>query len=154
MESYMNLLVNEWIHWYFDAFRGTWTSIWLPTWIHQYLDGDIVTSMDVYLPGWIYRYLNRYISTWMDSPTLTKAIPLQAWRGPEGSKSLRLPYLKTNGIFSALRTDRLYQQETFLALISVRDCVIRRAIVRQERLCQRIIKRTKSGIEPATPSAL
>jgi len=27
-----------------------------------------------------------------------KAIPLQAWRGPEGSKRLRLPDFKTIGI--------------------------------------------------------
>jgi len=27
-----------------------------------------------------------------------KAIPLQAWTGPEGSRRLRLPYLKTIGI--------------------------------------------------------
>jgi len=29
---------------------------------------------------------------------VVKAIPLQAWTGPEGSRRLRLPDFKTNGI--------------------------------------------------------
>jgi hypothetical protein len=42
-----------------------------------------------------------------------KAIPLQAWTGPEGSRRLRLPDFKTIGTWrwvrlSALRTGRLY----------------------------------------------
>jgi hypothetical protein len=43
----------------------------------------------------------------------SKAIPLQAWTGPEGSRRLRLSDLNTIGNmkvvrFSAIRTDRLY----------------------------------------------
>jgi len=53
-----------------------------------------------------------------------KAVPLQAWSGPEVSRKLRSPdYMTTTqdgGRLSALRTGRIYTQEILLVLISVR----------------------------------
>ena len=54
-----------------------------------------------------------------------KAVPLQSWCGPEGSRSFRLPdfhdiwYIKVTRL-SASRNGRLYPQEIFLVHIFTR----------------------------------
>jgi hypothetical protein len=69
--------------------------------------------------------------------------------GGWGSQSLRNRHMKMVRL-SALRTGRLYPQEIFVVLISVRGRVDSRATVRPEGLWQWKIPMTLSGIDPAT----
>jgi hypothetical protein len=84
-----------------------------------------------------------------------KAVPLQAWSGPEGSRKLKFPDFMTtaqDGGKVASLTHRPYlppRKYTWYSFL-LRGWVDPRTIVRPEGVCQWKIPMTPSGIEPAT----
>ena len=83
-------------------------------------------------------------------------IPLTTWKvkdRPWGFQEAQAPRFQDNRymmVTSALRTGRLYSQEIFLVLISVRGCVDPKAICGRKHYVYERFKMTPSGIEPAT----
>jgi hypothetical protein len=82
------------------------------------------------------------ITEWIvQSPYTGKAIQLEGWTGPEGSRRLEAPRFKDNRhmkggkVVEPKSTGHLYPQEIFLIFISVRGWVDPRFIVRPEGLC-------------------
>jgi len=66
----------------------------------------------------------RYIHSYEFQEGKGKAVPLQAWSGPEGSRKLRFPDFMTKaqdgGKVVSLRQRPFYPQEIYLVLITVR----------------------------------
>ena len=84
-----------------------------------------------------------------------KAVPLQAWTGPEGSRGWGFQISRQSAhvggkVVSPMHWLPLPSQEIFLVLISVIGWVDPRATVRPEGLWKWKIPVTPSGIEPVT----
>ena len=107
---------------------GPWCQqCWLPYWLGEFLTNQIQNSSNT---------ITGYDGPW-------------GFQRVEASRFLDNRHIKVVS-FPAIRTGRIYPQEIFLVLISVRSWVNPRTTVRPEGLRQWKMPVTPSGIEPAT----